>query len=101
MTDTHIQELAEKIYHKTRHDGMTLAEIINTITQALNNQWVRVEDRLPEPERFYITYANKHTARHYYGLNNKGDLVWWQNDEQVRPHMIPTHWQPLPAPPTE
>lgn len=63
------------------------------------SNWIRVEDELPEAECFYTVYANGGVHHMYYGLNNRGNIVWWRNDEQVRPHMIPTHWQPLPTPP--
>ena len=52
MNKEHIQELAEKIRNAICYLGMPTQEAdkrtVELITQALNNQWVRVEDRLPE-----------------------------------------------------
>lgn len=64
-------------------------------------RWIRVEDSLPEPEDFYIVWANKSVFHMYYGVNNKGDNVWWRNGEQVKAYMIPTHWKLLPEPPQD
>lgn len=55
----------------------------------------------PSPERFYIVWANLGAHKMYYGLNNQGEMVWWLNDEQVRPHMIPTYYMELPPPPSD
>lgn len=55
-------------------------------------EWISVEDRLPEREGKYIAYTTRGTieiARFYsYYVNDKPQFDYWI-----------THWMPLPQPP--
>ncbi|PRW85322.1 DUF551 domain-containing protein [Pseudomonas fluorescens] len=77
------------------------------------SDWIRVEDRLPEEGQQVICtgfqYANTF-GRRYVAPSTYHDEVFYgyvdeDDDERTPPDAgemhSPTHWQPLPAPPTE
>ena len=88
-------------------DGHTSGEAIRRIgTLTQPNEWVRVEERLPEPEfagqqrGFYLVALSNgvvkelmYEFRHY--ENMMFDVGWHETAFPV------THWMPLPAPPAK
>ena len=84
--------------------AMRNPDAIPTLTQP--NEWVSVEERLPEPDfprqqrGFYLVALSNGTVkelmyefRHY--ENMMFDVGWHETAFPV------THWMPLPAPPTK
>lgn len=67
------------------------------VAKVLSQQWISVEDRLPEEAGYYVVYdAGLYEVNTYYYLDGffrerKGRL---ELDKE-----IVTHWQPLPTPP--
>jgi hypothetical protein len=58
------------------------------------NEWVSVSERLPEVKGEYLCYLKPDIFISFYGDSWSGDLAF-------RSVIAPTHWQPLPTPPTE
>lgn len=59
----------------------------------LADNWIRVEDRLPEERVSVLVCANRgHDKNIYISWYYWGESVWFPAD-------IVTHWQPLPEPP--
>ena len=69
MNKEHIQELAEKIRNAICYLGMPTQEAdkrtVELITQALNNQWVRVEDRLTDNTEKDLNAYSSHSRALY------------------------------------
>ena len=66
------------------------------LTKQVIPQWIPVEERLPEKERV-VLICHRGTvgmARLY------SDGWYWDMDEWHKP-FTPSHWMPLPEPPTE
>lgn len=65
------------------------------------SDWIKVEDRLPAPDMLVLCTAE------FFGpgdwrmalgaIDRKNNHRWWLKGASWEP----THWQPLPAPPTE
>ena len=61
-------------------------------------EWISVEDRLPEESGMYIVTANDgHAQRVSFLLWQKRNRMW--NLTGARSYWRVTHWQPLPQPP--
>ncbi len=68
------------------------------------NEWVSVEERLPEESGIYITYSEYKAVRP--DINNciasdyfDAERGFWLNDGGGQ--YVTTHWMPLPDPPKE
>ena len=67
-----------------------------SITNSVSDEWISVEDRLPENWKIVIVYYHiaderySMTSGHYDGVSWKIDRI---DENKV------THWQPLPTPP--
>ncbi|MGI9568914.1 MAG: DUF551 domain-containing protein [Desulfobulbia bacterium] len=62
-------------------------------------QWISVEDRLPEKEGSYLVYSPAYygvTIMEFYSLEDD-EGGWWFDDSS--PTSGNTHWMPLPPPP--
>lgn len=61
-------------------------------------EWMSVEDRLPEESGMYIVTANDgHAQRVSFVLWQKKNRMW--NLTGARSYWKVTHWQPMPKPP--
>lgn len=68
------------------------------------NEWVSVEDRLPEDEKAVLAYYGFNSGDGDLGMMFQGVLTYFSCD--ANPHwqhegtgLTVTHWMPLPAPP--
>lgn len=61
-------------------------------------EWISVDDRLPEESGMYIVTANDgHAQRVSFVLWQKKNRMW--NLTGARSYWRVTHWQPMPKPP--
>ena len=85
--------------------------VLGTPTLTLPNEWVSVEERLPEKDGWYLVYAPGYWGNSkIYGLDG---LAYSNFKQNYKVHWgiergtgrgwpgIVTHWMPLPAPPEE
>lgn len=74
-----------------------LAEVLQSYAD--QPKWVDVST-LPTPESTVLVTANKGSIFiMYYGESNNGSNKWFYQEFEVKPYMIPTHWQHLPLAP--
>ena len=70
---------------------------ITELEAELAKQWVSVEERLPEGASvILLMYADRFMVCGGYSAK-----YGWYCDAEVDEGEMPTHWMPLPAPPTE
>jgi hypothetical protein len=67
------------------------------ITREQVNEWVSVEDRLPECEKDVVLYPD-FSGEPVVGFLVSGDAIFVDNDDRK---VTPTHWMPLPPAPSE
>lgn len=58
-------------------------------------EWISVNDRLPERKGNYLGFTGSTTMVGYY----KGNGIWWIWLNDVEGENLFTHWIPLPQPP--
>lgn len=60
------------------------------------SEWIRVDDRLPEEDGYYLVYGNSNRGLIFMTSDWYDASVydWWHY-----PHAQVTHWMPLPEPP--
>jgi hypothetical protein len=86
----------------THHIDRIAEQCARAALDYLNSRWVRVEDRLPEPISVVLIWTNIDTSPRLGYYINKDWLYmtvgtsFWVSKE---PHVIVTHWQPLPDAP--
>lgn len=75
-------------------------EITQAPTLTPPNEWVSVEDRLPEVEQEVLVYwrNTSQKAEHFELTHYDGDH-WFLLDNTERPWIVVVAWMPLPAPP--
>lgn len=75
-------------------------EITNAPTLTQPNEWVIVEDRLPEVGQEVLVYwrNTSRKAEHFELTHYDGDH-WFLLDNTERPWIVVVAWMPLPAPP--
>lgn len=75
-------------------------EITHAPTLTQPNEWVRVEDRLPEVGQEVLVYWRNTSkkAEHFELTHYDGDH-WFLLDNTERPWIVVVAWMPLPAPP--
>lgn len=102
-----IKKIASEKYPKIFGEGVSMSNAIAQVQREAfisgynHNRWVSAEEP-PEKESKVLVFANDSIFIMWYGLTNKDGYGWFLNDEQViRPYMMPTHWQPLPQPPKQ
>lgn len=61
------------------------------------NNWIDVNDRLPEKSVSVLVSDGSNIG--YCNINYFGD--WVVSGQNILAHPLPTHWQPLPEPPTQ
>ena len=80
------------------HDGLLLTRSLADIKRIaeLENQWISVEDKLPDELQSVLSFASYDGVfqSNYRAGNFKKTLVVWE-------HLNVTHWMPLPSPPKE
>lgn len=68
----------------------------------MEDNWIKVEDKLPEEFTHVLVWANISidAGYAYYAI---GNWLYFTNQENFwlskQPHIKVTHWQPLPNPP--
>ncbi len=67
----------------------------------MENEWIKVEDRLPDFDDPVFVYC-KIWGRYIATYTEILDTGWGEwRDFNNKPCLPPTHWMPLPKPPTE
>ena len=91
-----VQEDCKDCAEATQNCIVKLQEQIAELRSA--QEWVSVEDRLPEESGIYIVTANDgHAQRVSFVQWQKKNRMW--NLTGARSYWRITHWQPLPQPP--
>lgn len=97
LTDQRVKERGA--YSKGVNKGLDIArsalrneQIAPTLTP--QNEWVRVEERLPAPKQNVLAYSHKSGIAEA----DYADGVWMQYRWSAVMDGV-THWMPLPAPP--
>lgn len=87
------------------YDGMCRVE---DIAHSINNeptinQWISVEERLPEPDTPVLVCVPDYSDTHRVLIARYDDLWGWigQWDGAISMRTQITHWMPLPEPPKE
>ena len=100
-------ELKNQIRHMPRTINPDLVQyslvqaiITNMPTLTPQNEWVSVEDRLPEVGQEVLVYwrNTSQKAEHFELTRYDGDH-WFLLDNTERPWIVVIAWMPLPAPP--
>lgn len=63
-----------------------------------DNQWISVEERLPETEERVLIVPN-HVEAYFIGFINSNNSFWHGIFADGIKHCEVTHWMPLPQPP--
>lgn len=93
-----LQEDCKDCAEATQNCIVKLQEQIAELRSA--QEWVSVEDRLPEESGMYIVTANDgHAQRVSFVQWQKKNRIW--NLTGARSYWRVTHWMPLPKPPKE
>ncbi|MBS7559958.1 DUF551 domain-containing protein [Pseudomonas sp. RC4D1] len=65
------------------------------------SDWIKVSDRLPEPDTLVLCTSEFFGAGDWRcavgAIDRNNNYCWWLKGAS----WTPTHWQPLPSPPTE
>ena len=92
-------------YQGRKYDALLLESVIAQIvdtqpTLTPPNEWVSVEDRLPEVGQEVLVYwrNTSQKAEHFELTHYDGDH-WFLLDNTERPWIVVVAWMPLPAPP--
>jgi hypothetical protein len=78
---------------------------IEEVIKILNSlDWIRVEDRLPEPDQVVLIYGGKRDSRYITdALFQPNKFFTWDAESGEHLHYVPleeaAHWMPLPEPP--
>lgn len=83
--------IGEKLIEGMREQNREL------VKRELEAAWVSVLDRLPAPHDYVLTYCTADPIDIGY-LSALGDGVWFRAVDDYP--IDPTHWMPLPSPPT-
>lgn len=103
MNNTPMQELFEKFGHLLPNVEYEYVEKENNFAkQPIANEWVKVEDGLPEKETpVLVLRTNPNVVTSGY-IHERGHWVWsnmrGDTNKENALHKI-THWMPLPHPP--
>ena len=81
-----------------------LEENFKSYTQ--QNNWIKVEDRLPEDDTFHILRIQRNEKFHIIKAAYIGNGLWQEDDKKDtkwsnNSDYTPTHWMTLPTPPNE
>jgi len=83
-----------RMFDYPRFDDGDIDDLLDEIARlTAANKWVSVSERLPEVKGEYLCYLKPDIFISFYGDSWSGDLAF-------RSVIAPTHWQPLPTPPT-
>lgn len=102
-------EFTKEMAIKTREgDTVIVKSLVDTIAEltkeleALKNQWISVEDRLPDEDGRYMCYVKKLERGdldvYMRLLFLDGKWPWIENKDRDIYNKV-THWMPLPEPP--
>ena len=93
---------------ESEHSAMLLSDVSRMMRKWVErqptltppNEWVSVEDRLPEVEQEVLVYwrNTSQKAEHFELTHYDGDH-WFLLDNTERPWIVVVAWMPLPAPP--
>lgn len=94
-------------YKNDKHCNMT--RLVDYLVQngVTIQEWVSVDERLPEKQHDWVLAACKLVPEGYYGVPHIAELrngKWWSDDGKfplIEIGVKVTHWMPLPAPPKE
>ena len=95
-------------YYMVHIDAMTVESLYSKSSVAaelafrdkhiaqLENQWISVEDRLPDAGQWYLCWSRNQTQIIF--LDTVEPIMWLQDGDYLE---NVTHWMPLPTPPKE
>lgn len=78
-----------------------------TIKQPKFDDWISVDERLPQDNELVLVCENGEVKIRYYSVSNNGQerCHWWSDEWDDFCCNVDdgdvTHWQPLPQPPVE
>lgn len=102
-----VKGAVKKAYESFEIDGKKLSEWIKLLADYKRQDWISVEDRLPEAKLAVLAYGRRHIrktettelpAPHvaYTRGEDEGWFTWDYGD-----YVYVSHWMPLPEPPKE
>lgn len=80
-------------FHNVMSFIVTSPEMLKLLSLSMEQDWIRLEDELPEPETDVLCYFKSLHSEVCYVSNGT-----FRNEENL-PVGKPTHWRPLPEPP--
>jgi len=109
---TILEECRERMFMHTNRFGMKNAAVfmedIYEILTAHEEDWISVDDRLPEKYKKVLCFGNKPIAtRGVLGFHPMWHIASYDGSKFPHPNRnggildYITHWQPLPTPPKE
>ena len=90
----------ERILEAARDGGNAAAKIvsdyIDKVTEGMR-MWISVEDCLPDDDCRVLGWDGTRVSEVHFHVRAKESDRWYS----LAGHESPTHWMPLPAPPTD
>ena len=63
------------------------------------SEWIRVEDRLPSEDAYYLVYWSDNEISTLDWFIHKSNSGWNYSPSEMNNNITVTHWMPLPEPP--
>lgn len=96
-----MSELIKKIEHALNaSESNLMTDVLNDCLEALNDEWISIDDRLPDNKSGVIAANADQVSEVYfdfYRFNHAYDIEIDEHDIKFIQSI--THWKPLPQPP--